>query len=239
MAISMKDQRGDTIVEVLVALSIIAAVIATVFTAANNSRIINQQSQERSAAVRVAESQMELIKALANLPGEQANEDMFTVNLAGEGFCLRGGSDIEIYVYNTITNLDDDPLTVNPAGPYISDCVFGDRYYVYNERFEEIGGTRQRFRTTVQWERLGGGRDRVEMVYGIEKSEISLGVTLLARIKESINSRVSFVTDQKIAYRAVRLLVVKNVDSDLSAPSHDLLKFGQSIVTESYRKART
>ncbi len=197
-----QNQRGDTIVEVLVALSIIGAVIAGVFTAANRSQTVNQQSQERSAAVRLAESQLELIKAVSNEVGEVTN-NMFNVDTA-RGFCLTGVEDIEFHEYN-VGNLEEDPLVADSdGGPYADVCVVNERYYVYNQRIEEANG-KQRFRTTVQWIRLGGGRDRVAMTYGLQETEITNLSTgpIVAIATHPILQNVTYKVDRYIGHPLV------------------------------------
>jgi prepilin-type N-terminal cleavage/methylation domain-containing protein len=58
-------QRGDTIVEVLIAIAIISMVLAGAFVMTNNSLQGSRGAQERTNAVKLVESQIELIKGLA------------------------------------------------------------------------------------------------------------------------------------------------------------------------------
>lgn len=66
-------QTGDTIVEVLVALAVTSLVISVAMASARQSLLGSLQSQERSEAMKIAESQLESLrstgfKALATPP---------------------------------------------------------------------------------------------------------------------------------------------------------------------------
>lgn len=56
-------QSGDTIIEVLLAMSIIGLVLGAAFGIANRSVQIGQNAQERTEALKIAESQLELFKS--------------------------------------------------------------------------------------------------------------------------------------------------------------------------------
>lgn len=57
-----KSQRGDTIIEVLLAMSIVGMVLGASFGIANRSTQIGQDAQERTEALKLAETQVELFK---------------------------------------------------------------------------------------------------------------------------------------------------------------------------------
>lgn len=57
-----RNQRGDTIVEVLFALAVLGAVLGSSYVVVNRNVKTNQSSQERLAAVKIAESQLERLK---------------------------------------------------------------------------------------------------------------------------------------------------------------------------------
>ena len=58
-----QNQIGDTIIEVLLAMSVIGLVLGAAFGIANRSVSIGQEAQERSEALKIAESQLELFKS--------------------------------------------------------------------------------------------------------------------------------------------------------------------------------
>lgn len=57
------NQKGDTIVEVLICLAIFGAMLASAFALTNRNQATSQTAQERSAAVKVADGQLERLRA--------------------------------------------------------------------------------------------------------------------------------------------------------------------------------
>src|SRR5258706_10324416 len=53
---------GDTIVEVLIAVAVVGSVLGGAFAASNRSQRSTQQAQEHTTALKIAESQVELLK---------------------------------------------------------------------------------------------------------------------------------------------------------------------------------
>ncbi len=60
-----KNDRGDTIVEVLISTAIISMVLVGAFTIANRNRLASQQVQEYSNAQKLLESQTEKFKSMS------------------------------------------------------------------------------------------------------------------------------------------------------------------------------
>jgi prepilin-type N-terminal cleavage/methylation domain-containing protein len=58
-----KLQAGDTIIEVMLAMSIIGIVLGAAFGIANRSVSVGQDAQERTEALKLAETQLELFKS--------------------------------------------------------------------------------------------------------------------------------------------------------------------------------
>ncbi len=61
-AMIRKDQRGDTIVEVLICLAIMGMVVASSYAIANRSQVGIRNSQERAEATKLAEMQVERVR---------------------------------------------------------------------------------------------------------------------------------------------------------------------------------
>lgn len=78
------NSRGDTIVEVLIAIAIISLVLAGAYVSANRSAKATRTAQEHGEALKAAESQVELIKVAARTGAP----DIFS---AGD-FCITGGT---------------------------------------------------------------------------------------------------------------------------------------------------
>lgn len=62
---SLGNQGGDTIIEVIIALAVLAITIAGAYGIASRSLKAGRQAQERDEATKLAESQLENIKAQA------------------------------------------------------------------------------------------------------------------------------------------------------------------------------
>lgn len=58
-------QRGDTLVEVLIAIAVVSLILGGAYATTNRSLYATRSAQERGNALKLAESQMEQLKALA------------------------------------------------------------------------------------------------------------------------------------------------------------------------------
>lgn len=56
------DKRGDTIVEVLIAIAVLSMVLATSYGLANKSALAVRQAQERTEALKLSEEQLERLR---------------------------------------------------------------------------------------------------------------------------------------------------------------------------------
>jgi prepilin-type N-terminal cleavage/methylation domain-containing protein len=59
------DQRGDTIVEVLIAMAVMSLVLGGAYVTTNRSLLAARDAQEHSQALKLAQTQVEEIKAIA------------------------------------------------------------------------------------------------------------------------------------------------------------------------------
>lgn len=62
------NQRGDTIVEVLVAITVVSMVLGGAYTTTNRSLLASRSAQEQGVAIKLVEGQLEQLKALADVP---------------------------------------------------------------------------------------------------------------------------------------------------------------------------
>jgi type II secretory pathway pseudopilin PulG len=81
MRTTHRSQHGDTIVEVLIATAVIGMVMTVSFATAQRSLQVGRRAQERTEALKVAESQVEILKSLA----PRATPNIFT---ASSPFCV-------------------------------------------------------------------------------------------------------------------------------------------------------
>lgn len=138
------DQRGDTIVEVLVALAVLGAVLGGAYVVVNRNVLSNQSSQERIQAVKIAESQFERLKIVAaNNPSA----------LSWTNFCVTQT--------NTRANTTQSECLVNANGVPTT-AIPNYRINVQRVAWVSIPGpgnsqAGSRFQATITWDSIGGG----------------------------------------------------------------------------------
>lgn len=155
MRIKNRTSRGDTIVEVLLAIAITSIVLAGAYVAVDRSMRASRAAQERSEAVKVAEAQIERLKYL-NL----SNSTIDIYNQASP-FCLTSSLTL-LPVADVSKDIDD------PAG-----CQFSERYVASITR-DPVTGVHQ---IRVLWENITGtnlvtgypGFDEIKMFYRVHQ----------------------------------------------------------------------
>lgn len=160
MRVVKSKQAGDTLVEVLVALTIVGLVVAGAYATANRSLALTRAAQERAEATKIVESQIEQFKyAIAEGPIDSQIMD------GNSPFCIADSGGVIAFSANpALPLLEVANLTTEATGgPYSSDCVIAQRYHVYARG----AATSNRFTFNVRWERFTGGFDEIEIVYGV------------------------------------------------------------------------
>lgn len=76
-------ERGDTIVEVIIVIAVVSLILAGGFVTTNHSLQSTRDAQERGSSLKLAESQMEQIKDLA-----ETNPDLLFGAGAPTPFCI-------------------------------------------------------------------------------------------------------------------------------------------------------
>ncbi len=132
--------RGDTIVEVLIAMAVIALVLGGSYATASRSLQVGRRAQERVEAVKLVEAQIEQLKYLAIDP----TKDMFNANAGQNIFCIDNSAKVAITDFN------------NHAA-YPGACVKQGLFSV-GMRYEGANpGQDNTFTVQAKWDRLGGG----------------------------------------------------------------------------------
>lgn len=162
-------QRGDTIVEVLIAIVIIGVVLSGAFVAVNRNSNTSLQVQERSQAIRIVETQLERLKGVASDPAQ----DVFNI-ATPRVFCLDGSLSRQNFSPPIITDLNTDNLAASPGGNYPANCVVdsgGSPYggssqsVPFSISIERNTSENHTFKARARWERAGGGRDEIAITY--------------------------------------------------------------------------
>lgn len=147
-------QKGDTLVEVLIAMVIVSVVLGGAYVSSNNSFKATQTAKERDIALRVAESQVERIRGFkTQQPNAPINNDTcFTPALAMVG-------------NSGLPPLDTDNLR-GTGGSYNAACVVtsvgatyapGVNDIPYHSDIQASGND---YTVHVRWPRSGGGQNQ-------------------------------------------------------------------------------
>jgi type II secretory pathway pseudopilin PulG len=146
-----KNQFGDTIVEVMIAIVVLGAALGGAFAISNRSTRTTQANHERYQAQVLANSQAERLKSNYNT-FIQANTRSSYV--AGST-CLNASNNWEADIVNcTIDGLYDIKLEPVPITP--------------PDEAQAAAGSAITYKIVVKWDSLtSGGKDNVELLYGL------------------------------------------------------------------------
>lgn len=100
-------ERGDTLVEVLIAIAVVSLILGGAYVTTNRSLQATRAAQERSIALKLAESQIERIKGLAA-------SDPDVLFGAPSPFCISAATGLPV-------DASDEACAVNESGAPTSD----------------------------------------------------------------------------------------------------------------------
>ncbi len=138
------NQFGDTIIEVLIALTIISLAVGLAYGVATRSLKSARQSQERLEALKLVEGQVEQIKALSYSNPNPAN-DIFT---EGRVFCIDNGVKVTSPSV-AFTDLNNDNLD-----QYAPQCIINGQYHLGIKA--NSNGNSNEFSVYARWYGIGG-----------------------------------------------------------------------------------
>lgn len=145
------NSRGDTIVEVLLAVAVLGAVLGSAYVIVNKNIKSSQSSQERLQAIKLAESQYEKLKIYAT-----SNTLVFN----SPDFCLTP---------QNIRKLASDPDCTVDASGVATTADLKYRLLIHRDANVTYGlSTGVRFKLSVMWENVrGSGDDRLDYFYEV------------------------------------------------------------------------
>ena len=146
-------KNGETIVEVLFAIAVVASAIGGAFAISSRSSNTIQANQERYQAQLIANSQADGLRIY------ESNNLTFTPNAY---FCMNNSSIVA--GDGTYTN-PSNPSNV-PHGCMQSNGSNQNLYTIYIKALNSGSVDENIFMITVQWDSLLGGKDQVELLYG-------------------------------------------------------------------------
>jgi type II secretory pathway pseudopilin PulG len=167
--LNIRRQAGDTIVEVLLAIVVVSAVLTGAYVSSNRSLNTTIQSRERNEAVKIAQSQIELLRAsLQGRAPSAAQDPKQQTNL----FCLNSGNPVTLTALSvsTMTTILDTSIYSAPCIHDINDNTpvsVGIPYYISIKR-NPSGTDANLYRINVRWYRVGGdSNDQVRFMYRV------------------------------------------------------------------------
>ncbi|HUD06195.1 MAG TPA: hypothetical protein VMR18_04760 [Candidatus Saccharimonadales bacterium] len=159
-------KRGDTIVEVLLAIAISSFALTAGYASVDNSLITERQAQDRSEAVQMVQSQVETLNDLYNA----GSSDIVAAVKSDRPFCI----DNTTREYDAApTGCNFSPLSISPTHPtgYIDASISPAPYYTITMINSSNSITSPSFpvvQVTVnaKWINAGGGTpDSMTVVY--------------------------------------------------------------------------
>lgn len=88
-------ERGDTIVEVLIAIAIISSILSGAYIVVNKSLIAGREAQERGNALKLSEGQLERLKSLSSSnPDKLFNTTDAIFTDASLSFCVNDANEL-------------------------------------------------------------------------------------------------------------------------------------------------
>lgn len=159
------DQRGDTIIEVLLATVVISIVIAGAYTLTNRATRINQSAIERTAASNIMREQIELIRGARTAGPESevwiAASDLAVSSAPDYGDCVAPSN--AFYIDPNLNSFDNDAFVI----PYNNTTNYDGLFRVWAEGYEPSDGFID-FHVRVCWQGIGGeGEQRASLVMRI------------------------------------------------------------------------
>lgn len=155
-----RDSKGDTIVEVLIAMAVVAVVLGGAYSSANKSFANTRAAQERGEALKVAESQLESLNTLYK------NRTVNIYDSINNVFCLDNTpARVTIVGYDPAAV----PLLTTDFGRYPAECLKQGRYHVSITYTQTSPTADDNFNVVVKWERFNGGRDQLNAVYRLHQ----------------------------------------------------------------------
>lgn len=155
----MKNQRGDTIVEVLISVAVLSLVLTTTFALANRNSQANRQAAERGEALKIAQSEMERLKFYLSSTGVD-------IPAPGSNFCMKlSGTEIVTLTGTLPTDPNSDKNLSNTA-IYSSQCQDGVGSLYYRVVQRGAGSNSNTYTAYVRWQAVtGNGVDQVAVVH--------------------------------------------------------------------------
>ena len=151
------NQRGDTIIEVLIAIIVLSSVLAGAYGVASRATKENMQTQEHSQALQIAQGQLETLKTQQSAPDGVFCFDVSNNNQLTNWVGATAAPSPDAQGDNFNNNYPDG-CSQNLTG---GNCNTSLCYYVAIQKIN----TNNDYNVTVRWPGANGGNDQVSLAY--------------------------------------------------------------------------
>ncbi len=153
--------KGDTIIEVMIALAVLALAFSISYAIAQSTLVDVQNSQEHSMALEYMDSQLEALQAIANEPNPPAG---IPPTAPDNAFCLStAGNSIHAYDFK-VNQLNPSQTSVSK---YPSQCVEDQGSYSYYLSIQK-STLPNTYKVNIWWNGLGRlGVQQEDMYYRV------------------------------------------------------------------------
>lgn len=162
MSIKRLQARGDTILEVLIALTVISFILTASYSLANHSLAASRDAQEHVEALKLAEGQLEELQNLS-VSSKASHTALFSSLASSPVFCIDAATgtkiDFTLGSPNPSTDLDTFQSPPYPAQCNQSATSLYNIFVEYNQAANDL------FIVHVRWDRINGGKDEVSLDY--------------------------------------------------------------------------
>lgn len=155
--------RGDTIVEVLIAIAIVSSVLAGAFSVTQKSTIAVRSSQERSEMLQLLQGQVELVRSIA-VTAKDKNDEIYSTS--PKYFCI-----------DSVSRTRSAFASMSNEADYGNKCKklgSGNLYRLavtYNDSSKV-------FTFFGSWDKIGGGSNTMNLFYRISPGTIAIAPPL-------------------------------------------------------------
>lgn len=153
---------GDTLVEVMISMAIIALVLGSSYSLAIRATNTGRQAQERVEATKLIEGQIEKLKYRSTVADFWLPSKDY---MSGNPFCVTNSSTISTRIPTSGLNVSTDVLTDNFADYPLVGCQTSNGRYNMSIFYNPAPTSNDTFTFKIRWDRLGGGRDEVKIYY--------------------------------------------------------------------------
>lgn len=156
--------KGDTIVEVLLALTVLSTILVAGYSISTRSLNGVRISQERGEALKIAEAEYEQLRFYVPQIDNATFTNISSLNASQDGFCMKTDPSTGNFIDGT-SFFDLPSNDVKKLSEYSADCKRGTRYYVAITPTQSSSltftdgktGKETNFSINVYWDRSGGG----------------------------------------------------------------------------------